>query len=414
MILNRFGSQIIEPCAVTLTPLYCHRCSNTERHLFYTYYSPHFKSDVTYCLNCVHLGAMTDKTPLRADDIKATRERCNYTLKFELSDVQQRASDAIVTAVSANQNFLLNAVTGAGKTEITFAAIAAARRAGKRVAFIAPRIDVVKEVYMRLREAFHSSRIDLKYDGVKVEFEHQFLVATVQQLYNYKSHFELIVVDETDAFPLTTDDVLMRTITHAAREDHSIIFMTATPSKRMLRFLGNHETIAITKRYHGHPLAVPDIHFTNVVKDIRKGKSTVELTRLIRSIIEASRKVLVFVPEIDLMHRLEEVLNQHFEHITSVYSGDKERVSKVDAMRMSQISVLLTTTILERGVTFPYLDVIVIGADYYDFSSLMQICGRVGRKVEDPVGHIYFFTEFQTLGIKKTIKTITALNQAQT
>lgn len=410
MILNRLGNNIVHENAVSLTPLLCHRCQNSNRHLFYTYYSEHFNENVTYCLNCVHLGAMTNRTPLRAIDIESTTDRCHYALKFELSGTQRIASDAIVEATAVNKNVLLNAVTGSGKTEITFAAIQAARQAGKRVAFIAPRIDVVKEVYMRLREAFNDTRIDLKYDGVKIEFEHQFLVATVQQLYNYKAHFDLIIVDETDAFPLTTDDVLMRTITHAATDNHSIIFMTATPSKRMMRFLGRHETISITKRYHGHPLAVPETHWMNIIKDIRKGKPTNHLIHLLESIIQSERKVLVFVPEIELMHVLEVILSPHFANITSVYSGDDARYTKVESMRESQINILLTTTILERGVTFPYLDVIVIGADYYDFSSLMQICGRVGRKIEDPHGHIYFFGEFNTLGIKKTIRTIKELN----
>ena len=410
MILNRFGNKIVYENAVSLAPLLCHRCQNSNRRLFYTYYSEHFNENVTYCLNCVHLGAMTNQTPLKAIDIESTMDRCHYALKFELSEAQRRASDAIVDATASCKNVLLNAVTGSGKTEITFASIKVARQAGKRVAFIAPRIDVVKEVYMRLREAFSATRIDLKYDGVKIEFEHQFLVATVQQLYNYKTHFDLIIVDETDAFPLTTDDELMRAITHAATDVHSIIFMTATPSKRMMRFLGEHETIAIAKRYHGHPLAIPDTYWMNIIKDIRKGKPNNYLFDLLDLIIQKERKVLVFVPEIELMHMLEVILNQHFENITSVYSGDDARYTKVEAMRESHIKILLTTTILERGVTFPFLDVIVIGADYYDFSSLMQICGRVGRKIEDPHGHIYFFSEFNTLGIKKTIRTIKELN----
>lgn len=412
MILHRFGVNIIHEHSVRLNPLLCHRCNNRKKQLFYTFHSEYFNSDITYCLNCVHLGAMTDRIALRGYDVASSIDRCEYTLKFELSHAQQRASDAMVKAVACNMNVLMNAVTGSGKTEITFAAIQAARQAGKRVAFIAPRIDVVKEVYMRLRDAFKNSRIDLKYDGVKIEFEHQFLVATVQQLYNYKKHFDVIIVDETDAFPLTMDDELMRTIVHAAKEIHSIIFMTATPSKRMLRFLGEYETIAITKRYHGHDLAVPELRWINIIKDIRKRKPSTALIQLLEEIIQADRKVLVFVPEIELMHMLEEILADRFENLTSVYSGDISRYAKVEDMRASNIHVLLTTTILERGVTFPYLDVIVIGADYYDFSSLMQICGRVGRRPEDPLGHIYFFSEFNTLGIKNTIRTIHELNGA--
>lgn len=411
MLLKRTGNVIVAKTAVKLKPLSCERCKNDNKQLFYAYHSEYYGEDVTYCLNCVHLGPMTTHEPLRGIDITRKKALCKYQLDFELSEIQQQASDQIVSCSKENKNVLLNAVTGAGKTEITFEAIAIARIMGKRVAFVAPRIDVVKEMYMRLTEAFKDTRIDLKYDGVKLEFEHQFLVSTVQQLYNYHKHFDLIIVDETDAFPLTTDDTLMRAIQSAATESHSIIFMTATPSKRMVKFLGDYEEVLITKRYHGHPLALPQLEWENVLRDIRKNRTNKTLVMLLKKIIANERKVLVFVPEIELMLKLEQLLITTFEHMAAVHSGDASRYEKVTSIRESKINVLLTTTILERGVTFSYLDVIVIGADQYDFSSLMQICGRVGRKRDDPIGNIYFFSEFQTLGIQKTMKTIKSLNE---
>lgn len=413
MLLKNTGNIIIAPQSVTDNPTKCLRCKNDKKDLFYTYTSEYYNGPVTYCMNCVQLGAMTDRTPLIGVEVVSSKERAQFILDFELSEIQKNASQALLKASIKNRNVLLSAVTGAGKTEITFESISAARQAGKRVAFIAPRIDVVKEIYLRLSTAFMNSRIDLKYDGVKLEFEHQFLVATVQQLYNYHHHFDLIIVDETDAFPLTTDDTLMQAIKSAATTDHSIIFMTATPSKRMLKFLGQYETVTINKRYHGHPLAIPQLEWQDVINQMRKKKTNKRLIDLLRKIVAEKRKVLVFVPAIELMHQLEALLMNHFDGMTSVYSDDVLRYDKVDAIRESKIEILLTTTILERGVTFSYLDVIVIGADHYDFSSLMQICGRVGRKIDDPIGHIYFFTEFQTLDIIRTVKTIHQLNGAE-
>jgi competence protein ComFA len=53
----------------------------------------------------------------------------------------------------------------------------------------------------------------------------------------------------------------------------------------------------------------------------------------------------------------------------------------------------LTTTILERGVTFPNIDVAVVGAedDTFTESALVQIAGRVGRSPQFPTGDITFF-----------------------
>src|SRR5699024_12687424 len=72
-------------------------------------------------------------------------------------------------------------------------------------------------------------------------------------------------------------------------------------------------------------------------------------------------------------------------------------------MRSSETRVLLTTTILERGVTFKNLDVIVVGAEMFNSDSLVQICGRTGRKMDDPVGNIWFMAAYNTGHIRREI-----------
>ena len=65
----------------------------------------------------------------------------------------------------------------------------------------------------------------------------------------------------------------------------------------------------------------------------------------------------------------------------AVHSEDTERKKKVQKMRDEKLQFLITTTILERGVTFKNIDVLVIGANdpIYTESALVQIAGRVGR-----------------------------------
>lgn len=78
---------------------------------------------------------------------------------------------------------------------------------------------------------------------------------------------------------------------------------------------------------------------------------------------------------------------------------------------MGEIEVMLTTTILERGVTFDRLDAIIIHAERFNAESLIQMCGRVGRKPTDPVGRIWFIAHHQSSGIRRTIRTIRDFNQ---
>lgn len=61
-------------------------------------------------------------------------------------------------------------------------------------------------------------------------------------------------------------------------------------------------------------------------------------------------------------------------------------------MRDGDFQYLVTTTILERGVTFAGLNVLVLGADdeLFNSASLVQIAGRVGRSTQCPDGDVVF------------------------
>jgi competence protein ComFA len=75
--------------------------------------------------------------------------------------------------------------------------------------------------------------------------------------------------------------------------------------------------------------------------------------------------------------------------------------------------VLLTTTILERGVTIPNIDVAVIGSEDRVFteSALVQIAGRAGRSSEFPTGDVTFFHYGKTSEMVKARNQIFNMNE---
>ena len=91
----------------------------------------------------------------------------------------------------------------------------------------------------------------------------------------------------------------------------------------------------------------------------------------------------------------------------------KERQSKVARFRNQEIDILLTTTILERGVTFKHVQVIVIAADdpIYNTPSLVQIAGRVGRSADDRDGLVLFCYHKYTKNIRQAMKQIRMMNK---
>lgn len=65
-----------------------------------------------------------------------------------------------------------------------------------------------------------------------------------------------------------------------------------------------------------------------------------------------------------------------------MHSSRVERPALIESLRRGILHYLITTSILERGVTIPNLQVIIYGADHpiYDERVIEQISGRVGRK----------------------------------
>jgi len=79
--------------------------------------------------------------------------------------------------------------------------------------------------------------------------------------------------------------------------------------------------------------------------------------------------------------------------ISSVHSEDSARHEKVRRFRQGGIQILVTTTIMERGVTIPEIDVALLGADHHVFTegAWVQIAGRVGRSAQSPRGEVLLF-----------------------
>jgi len=125
--------------------------------------------------------------------------------------------------------------------------------------------------------------------------------------------------------------------------------------------------------------------------------------------------VLVFCPSIALMKEVEAAVRRQGTSwsLTSVSSQDQKRSEKVASARRQIYKVLFTTMILERGVTFENVSVIVLGANHPVFtkSALVQIAGRVDRKGAYTEGEVIFFYDQMTEAIRKALNEIKEMNQ---
>lgn len=384
---------------------FCRRCANEDQTLFGTYWDERISEEVTYCRTCLLLGKASEIEPLLSWSGPKPKLTIQPDLHFSypLTPSQQQASNAVIQAIENNESLLLFAVTGAGKTEMLFQGIERALQDDKRVVLAIPRVDVVHELTPRLQEAFPHVPILSLYGGSKeTPTFHPLTIATTHQLLRYTDAFDVVMIDEVDAFPYSVSPMLHYAVKKAKTIHASTIYLSATPSKQIQKEVTR--TITIPARYHRHPLLVPRFVWCGAWKKLlKKGRLPKQLLRFLHERKQTNTPVFLFVPSLDDLQRVTQILQTTFSGVDSVHAGDEKRKEKVAAFREGRLQCLVTTTILERGVTVKGLEVAVLGAEDRIFTeaALVQIAGRVGRKKEAPKGEVIFFHHGLTTAMLK-------------
>lgn len=374
-----------------------------------------------YCLHCLNMGKIKSCTVLHhLPETNSFARLAEPILRWQgrLSTEQQRASAEIVATVHSEETRLIWAVAGAGKTEMIFEGIAACLRKGGRVCLASPRVDVCLELSPRISQAFPAVPLALLYGGNQEGYRYTPLViATTHQLLRFREAFDLLIIDEIDSFPYHDDAGLQFGAQKSRKKASALVYLTATPSRRMQHDIkrGNLAATILPARYHGYPLPEPErVWIGNWRSAISKKKKN-RFLRLIGRQLQKKRRFLLFLPHIQLMEELDAWLRELYpeRHFTCVSAGDPDREEKVKKMRAEEYDFLMTTTILERGVTFRDIDVIVLGAEDRVFTeaSLVQIAGRAGRHKDFPSGWVCFAHAGETKAIQGAIRQIRSMNR---
>lgn len=399
--------------------LQCNRCQNTDSAYFYTFQCAKCNKKCVYCRHCISMGRIASCTTLLTWSAQMPKFSNKHPLHWHGSFTasQQRAAYEIVDSVKQKRSHLLHAVCGSGKTEILFQAVHYALTQRLRVCVATPRTDVVLELLPRFQQVFPHTIIHALYGNAPKQSGHaQLVIATTHQLYRFQDAFDVMIVDEADAFPYTFDETLQHAVIKAKKQETPIIFVTATPSKKLLSRMKKEQWgySFIPRRYHGFPLPVPRIQpLWNYKKQIEKHKIPHPLQTWTLHQLDNKQPFLIFFPTIELMEKAISLFQQLHPHILSVHSEDNLRKEKVLQLRNEEIPGLLTTTILERGITIKNVQVAVVGAEseIFNESALIQISGRVGRNMHHPTGDIVFFHHGLTNEINAAIAEICRLNK---
>ena len=391
--------------------LSCQRCGSQIQKTW------HLPVGAFYCRECLIMKRIRSDQELYYFPQERFPEQDVLKWSGQLTPFQELISQGLLQALDKKEATLVHAVTGAGKTEMIYQVVAKVINQGGAVCLASPRIDVCLELHKRLQNDF-ACEIALLHGDSDPYFRTPLVVATTHQLLKFYQAFDLLIVDEVDAFPYVDNPVLYHAVNNCVKENGLRILLTATSTDELDRKVkqGELKRLSLPRRFHGNPLIVPKpIWLSNFDRNLEKNSLPPKLKRYIEKQRKTAFPLLIFASEIKKGEKLKEILQEKFpnEKIGFVSSITENRLEQVQAFRDGELTILISTTILERGVTFPRVDVFVVEANHQLFtkSSLVQIGGRVGRSMDRPTGELIFFHDGLNQSIKKAIKEIKQMNQ---
>lgn len=377
----------------------CPRCKNKDKKYFYK------SSKGWICRRCIQFKRVLIEEELGRNEVECSGDDVSeYTLRYPLTPKQKEISAQCLESLIHGKDVFLDALCGGGKTELVLQSISYYLKQGKRVVFAVARRQVVLDLYGRLKPIFSKAKVIAVCQGYTDDLEGDLIVCTTHQLYRYPHTFDLVVLDEPDAFPYKGNEVLEGIVETSCIGQ--MVYLTATPDKTIKNRIKKGELthLRLYRRPHGVDLPVPHlivaptiILFFILVCWIKKHEQ---------------KSLLIFVPTIAMakvMHRLLSCLFQ----VDSCTSKTVDKDDIIQRFRETKIQCLIATTILERGVTIEGIDVCVFHADHdvFDEASLIQMSGRVGRSFKYPTGDCLFLSKRKSKLVDDCIKTCRRMNE---
>ncbi|MGO4110628.1 DEAD/DEAH box helicase [Paenibacillus sp. YAF4_2] len=403
----------------------CMRCGSGEAHMHRTACAACGRM-CAYCSACLTMGRSRECELLvlgmPAPQLPAGSTPADLS-KWQLSPAQAAATESALHFIEAPQQhqreFLLWAVTGAGKTEMIFPLVESVLVRGGKALIATPRRDVVIELDPRIRRAFPKARVVTLYGGSEQRWEAgEITLATTHQLMRFYQSFDLVIIDELDAFPYHGDPMLHYAADKSCAPHGPKLLLSATPPVELQRRARRGELphARVPVRYHRHPLPVPGLLRTPSVAKLLQAKSLPRvLLAALHHSLERGAQLFIFVQRIVQVEPMAKLLRAVLKitAIEGTSSQDPHRADKVSRFRTSEIRILVTTTILERGVTIPRSDVYILDADgrLFDEASLVQMAGRAGRSGDDPNGHVFFCGRERTRSQIAAVRHIRGMNR---
>ena len=232
--------------------------------------------------------------------------------EFQLNADQQKASDEIQTAFGSFQPFLLYGITGSGKTEVYFDAMAKVLAQGRQVLFLLPEINLTPQLLKRVANRFadvptavlHSQMAAGKrtQDYLRAMLgQAKLVIGTRLAVFTPMDDVGLIVVDEEHDGSFKQDNELRYhardlAVWRAKQSGCPIILGSATPSLESWHKAqsGAYRLLQLTERAHT-AAQLPQVEILNVGRLKLDNGFSPQALQLLKQNFEAGGMSLVYL-----------------------------------------------------------------------------------------------------------------------
>ncbi len=318
-------------------------------------------------------------------------------IPFELTNAQKKVVSQIKEDMRANtvMNRLVQGDVGSGKTMVAAIAMYLAVKNGYQAALMAPTTILANQHYLELSEYF--KKLNMTVEIITSSTTKRQKEKIVERLKNNEidiligthsiiednvefNNLGLVVTDEQHRF-----GVKQRMKLSAKGTVVDTIVMTATPIPRSLAIVlyGDLDLSVIDELPPGRKpvdtCVVNDSYNQRVYNFLRKQISEGRQVYVVCPLVEENEEL-----DLNSVEKLfEEYKNEFSDLNVAILHGkmkNKEKDEIMQDFKANKINILISTTVIEVGISVPNATVMVIeNADRFGLAALHQLRGRVGR-----------------------------------
>ncbi len=317
-------------------------------------------------------------------------------LPFRLTNSQIKVLNEINDDLVSNKRMfrIIQGDVGSGKTIVSLISIYNVIKSGYQCALMSPTEILAKQHYLFSKKIF-KNKINLEFLSGKTEYKKRKLILNnlenkkidlligTHALFQKKINFNklgLVVIDEQHKFGVKQRSDLAK----KGGDNCDVLLMSATPIPRtmMMSIYGDMDISKINEK---------PANRKKIITLTKPEKKINEIWPFIKKQIENNNQVFWVCPLIEESKFLDyssankkfEQINKKFPNKVGLIHGALEKDDKEKVLRKflnKDISILVSTTVIEVGIDFPNANLIIIeNANKFGLAQLHQLRGRVGR-----------------------------------